>query len=455
MYCPQGRHNLINTENALWVLAFACFLELQELADFCSDIILTRMNAANIHSMILSVDRLASRNLPDGDAPSYNTLLASHHDSLEKCCLSYLLQLTCAIGFESTIKYADTEPKSYVPGSQWKSAEILLASLSTTWIKKVLAYHTICIESEFARYSTIKRIFEYKEGGIPVKDEEKTDNENLIEPAKSTQACENSDNNTYITNIMESVMPSQKKRKRSYSICDNNDCGQDGSRMMILKSSINYVHMSFEDLSICRNDQLIPDETILKSFWKQSELINGVGYPGAQIQEFRFSARFLDTGNLLNDNKPEKTFSSDPISCAGAQYRVILCRSDNQSTPENLEDCIVIENDKIPQSSRTGKSKMIIKALLQRTRSASNNLHKDKYNISYKLYCFDRNAFIKGKIQDAAFFEPVTVCNFDGSGIAKPLPTSMIQPDESLKKKGKDLNCDFLVSVLIHFDFKA
>lgn len=442
---------MINTENAVLVLAFACFLELQDLADFCSDLILTRMNAATIHAMVLSIDRLASRNIKTGygDSHAYNSLLASHHDSLEKCCISYLLQLTCAIGFESTTKYVDSEPKSFIPGSQWKSAEILLASLSTSWIRKVLEYHTICIESEFARYCTIKRIFEYKEVGLPVKDEE--NNGNSTNESETVQTMEQSDSHTYINNILDSVLPSQKKRKRSNSM---DDFEQDDNKNLILKSSVNYIHMSFSDLTTCRNDQLIPEHTFLKSFWKQAELINGIGFPGIQIQEFRFSVRFWEIGGLLDDNKPEKTFSSDPISCAGAQYRVILCRSDNQSTPENLEDCIVIEDTNASRTSNP-RAKLNIKALLQRTRSSSNNMHKEKFEISYKLYCFDRNAFIKGKIQDAAFFEPITVCNVDGSGVAKPLPTSMLQAEESQKKKGKNPCCDFWVSVLIHFNFKT
>lgn len=420
------------------------------MADFCSDLILTRMNAATIHSMILSVDKLSSPNIKTayGDAHGYNTLLASHHDNLEKCCLSYLLQLTCAIGFESTKRFADSDPKSFIPGSQWKSAELLLASLSISWIKKVLEYQTICIESEFARYATIKRIFEYREGGLPVKDEQECGspvNESDNNP-KGTDGKES----TYISNILDSVLPSQKKRKRSYSVEEkNNNFGHDADKNLILKNSVNYIHMSFTDLVTCRNDQLISEDTYFKSFWKQAELLHGIGLPGMHIQPFRFSVRFLETGGLFDEAKPEKTFSSDPILCAGAQYRVILCKSDNQNTPENLEDCIVVE-DVHNRSSKTN-----IKVLLQRTRSSSNNLNKDKFDISYKLYCFDRQAFTKGKIQDAAFFEPITVCNFDGSGVAKPLPNGVIHTDESQKKKVKNRSCDFWVSVLIHFNFKT
>jgi hypothetical protein len=441
---------LITTENALLVLSFACFLELTDLADFCSDLILTRMNAATINSMILSVDKLSSPNIKTayGDAHGYNTLLASHHDNLEKCCLSYVLQLTCAIGFESTKRFADSDPKTFIPGSEWKSAELLLASLSISWIKKVLEYHTICIESELARYSTIKRIFEYREGGLPVKDEEESGRPQN-ESENNPKSNEDKDSNTYISNILDSVLPSQKKRKRSYSVDQNDDFGHDTAKSLILKNSVNYIHMSFTDLVTCRNDRLIPEDTYLKSFWKHAELINGIGFPGMQIQPFRFSVRFLETGGLFDEAKPEKTFSSDPISCAGAQYRVILCKSDNQNTPENLEDCIVVE-DVNNRSTKTN-----IKVLLQRTRSSSNNLHKDKFDISYKIYCFDRQAFTKGKIQDAAFFEPITVCNFDGSGVAKPLPNGMIHIDESQKKKGKNRSCDFWVSVLIHFNFKT
>jgi hypothetical protein len=438
---------LISTENALLVLSFACFLELNDLADYCSDLILTRMNAATIHVMILSIDRLASQNIQTayGDAHAYNSLLASHHDNLENCCLSYVLQLTCAIGFESTKTYADSEPKIFIPGSQWKSAELLLASLSTSWIKKVLEYHTISIESEFARYSTIKRIFEYKEGELPVKDEE--ENEHIVKESDDSQCGEDKESQNYISNILDSVLPSQKKRKRSYSVDKNGEFEAD--KCLILKNSVNYIHMSFSDLRTCRNDSLVPEETVLKSFWKQAELVNGIGVPRMHVQPFRFSVRFLETGGLFDESKPEKTFSSDPIQCAGAQYRVILCKSDNQSTPENLEDCIVVEDVQIRSS------KMNIKVLLQRTRSSSNNLHKDKFEISYKLYCFDRHAFIKGKIQDAAFFEPITVCNFDGSGVAKPLPNGMIHMEESQKKKAKNPSCDFWVSVIIHFNLKT
>ena len=458
MYGTHGRNALITTENAVSVLSFACFLELKDLADFCSDILLTRMSASTIHSMIMEIDRLATGHVitaygPYGGDHAYHTLLALHHDNLEKCCLSYLLQLTCAIGFESNTKYSESQQNQIVPWSQWKHADCLLASLSNSWIRKIIGYHTICIESEFARYSTIKKIYEYKEKSMIIKTEADLEHMNQSEPLQVD--IEKSDKGSYLANILDSVLPTHKKRKRtdSFDLRANNELEYE--RSVLLKNNVHYIHLSFAELVSCRNDQIVNDDIILRSFWEQAEILHGVTTPGKRMPEFRFSVRFLDTGNLLDDNKPDKTFSSDPITCAGAQYRVILCRSNNQNTPENIEDCIVIEDERTQANASrnsTTKSKSVVKALLQRTRSSSSS-QKGNFDISYKLYCFDRNAFIKGNIQDAAFFEPFTVCNFDGSGVAKHLPSSMLQMDDSHKKKEK-LGCDFWVSVLIQFNFK-
>jgi hypothetical protein len=219
--------------------------------------------------------------------------------------------------------------------------------------------------------------------------------------------------------------------------------------------------VTFSQLQQCKTDGIVSPITILKSYWDQAELIHGTLEESAGlIPNFRFAVRFAALGDLLienkhtssnDDKKKDKTICSEPVMCAGIQYRVLLCREDDKNGANVNSPAVADDEDSevsivALDSAASEPSSPAIRALLQRTRSpGASSVSLAKSAISYSIYAFDKASFMKGKRNDSSFFEPITVCDFSGGGYAK----SISLPFSEDRKKQKE--CNLWMMVVIKF----
>lgn len=511
LHSSTVRESLINPVNASFVLAAACFFEMTDLADFCIDYILTGMNPDTISKFIDQLDRLCLLDTHATKASldqehQYGGLIREHHKILEKSCLSYLYQLVSALGFESTLKdnagpMVNKRKDPVAPLYKWKSAEHFLATLPLGWIKKITDSDTLCLESEYARYISLKLIFEYRiQRFDEIKQEDAESNKDPFEDVMDSPSEYASESGLprdesysgFLGSMLGNVLPSStKKRKRDTALREDILKTQtleklstplkrpasrsasrvfydyeNGIKLELFTSNIIYTHMTFHQLQVVKKDGIVPEEVLLMSLWDQTEFLHSLDPNSSKkVPRFRFAVRFTNLQDLFptttgDDKKSgDKSIFSEPIMCAGAQYRVILCREETKAIPERSAP-IQVEDDQTESALSDAApkgGKPVIKALLQRTRAASASTSTQaRIEIAYSVYAFDRSAFMKGRIQDTSFFDPLTVCGFDGGGQAKALPLSMVHPDESSsrKSKSKDLwasHVDLWLMVIIQF----
>ncbi|KAJ1344783.1 hypothetical protein BSLG_000298 [Batrachochytrium salamandrivorans] len=250
----------------------------------------------------------------------------------------------------------------------------------------------------------------------------------------------------------------------------------------ILEKSIIYTYMTFPQLEVIKGDGVVPSSIVLESHWLQAELSNPVvgirsrihstnsshsnSHLGSSaplptalrpskpaektLPKFRFGVRFdnvreqlaahrhLMTGTDTDSDEPPLTIYSQSVICAGTQYRLVLCyepgnglelsnRSDDNlnSTSSSIRSQSAVPsalggnmasssvNDSI-HSSAPG-----FKALLQRSRTSAGAISTSQQSISYRVYAFDHLKPVQ--FNDMHVFEPVTQCDFSGSGHARSL----------------------------------
>jgi hypothetical protein len=139
-----------------------------------------------------------------------------------------------------------------------------------------------------------------------------------------------------------------------------------------------YTYMTFPQLETVKNDGIVPSSTVLSSYWLQAELATN---PSIGIPKFRFACKFLDVStHFLEDGAPD--MYSEPVSCAGIQYRILISREDR-----------------------------CLKALLQRSKG------HDAYGVQYSIYLVDHRAPMDTEYL-LRFLDPITTCDKSGSGHA-------------------------------------
>ena len=146
----------VNITNAIYVLAAACFLELQDLADYCVRCIASLMSEPEvIETVAAQLDRLDPQNdLPIasyGGQHRYTVLLGRYHAKLTSFCLGRLCSLVAIRSFKSV---EDATSSRMVP----KMLLDFLGNLPMKWIKRLIECDWLCVTCEFDRYLIAKEI---------------------------------------------------------------------------------------------------------------------------------------------------------------------------------------------------------------------------------------------------------------------------------------------------------
>ena len=483
----NSREQLVTRENSAFVLASACYLELQELVEYCTKFILDGLKAESVYAILLQLDRLypnANTSLKSSfdTQHRYHELLCQSYETLEMSVLSFVYQLLSAIGFESCCYYKSNPNKATMESVfPWKSAEYFVSGMPLPWIKKIMSFDMLCLESEFARYNALKCIFAYRDEMNEMKLEQesiKTLKESYSDDSGELDAQEDDEKDLsdatkvsyakYFEGMLESVLPTRKKRKlddlngdaivqnskvvqktefyvppnSAYRICEESKT-EESVKRELFQNTITYTYMSFQELLKCKQDDIVLESTILSSFWEQAEMIHSIDSKKS-ISDFRFAVHFSSLSQLFADDHEkqlDKMVCSDPVYCAGTQYRVLLSREDAKNHKDEIRPVICLDDDVSQQSDPT---EPCVRVLLQRTRSAT-NVESNQSSLCYSIYGFDRSSFMKGQLQRQRFTEPWTVCNSNGSGYANPIPSSLFQESKKRVKQSIDLWMMFVI----------
>jgi hypothetical protein len=313
-----------------------------------------------------------------------------------------------------------------------------LAQLPLQWIEKVICCDALFVENEFERYQLVKRIMDLRHAGtvdLPLnnvfedpehdtlvdEDEVEVDIEQLesINPKVALKNVTNS-----IFSYIDGLLPMRKKRKYDedddmYKTEEKKDkdkiehleirektielqkakesCMLPKTLSNIYHHGIVYTYMTFPQLGVVKNDDLVPFNLALESYWLQAEL----GSRTAQHEKlppFRFGYKFQNLSNGTD------TMVSEAFNCAGILFRILL----------------VEDNDSF-------------KVLLQKSVGKVDS-------ISYSIYIYDhRTPFTRNVMKNCLV--PITKCLISEDGYCNPIPIHY-------KETRKD---DVYVVVLIRF----
>lgn len=208
-------------------------------------------------------------------------------------------------------------------------------------------------------------------------------------------------------------------------------------------SNIIYTFMTFSQLEAVKRDAIVPGPIVLQSYWQQQELANPIQIsdkmsklkksvaaldmaevilvengsivdpaglatigisteivPVMETPPFRFAAKFTGiTETLISTSSGTSTTPisvySDPVMCAGVQYRLLLTISEQDGAG-------------MARESKTAK------ALLQRSKGTN------MPDMTYSIYLIDYR-FSMDADSLAAMQKPVTKCDSGGNGYAKDI----------------------------------
>lgn len=414
------RSDKINTKNAIGVLIAACFLELVDLAQYCSDVVVKSMSKRKDVVGLSSDLHHLSMQLENRDMGRFGKLFENHLEILNASCLASLCYIV------SRFYISAEDQVESINQSKLLTPESFIAQLPLTWIQRLISSDALCVASEYDRYQLIKHVKQERLAGFLSDNifgfgspellgneiDESVDGASLsltisrnlsrsssaetvdytIQEDESKYAV--AQVKDYISQFFDGML--SKKRKVSDRIISkenhvfkNDVISKRKIKPMrrkvstaeetwanIFKDGVVYTFMSFNQLEQVKRDGIVASETVLQSYWLQAELL--AHHPGA-IPPFRFASSFKNIKDIL---KKKETMYSDIMSCAGMQFRLLL----------SVEE----------------KS---LKALLQKTKG------NDAYQISYSIYCIDHR---EGNNLDH-LMTPVTRCDFTGAGHAYDL----------------------------------
>jgi hypothetical protein len=405
------RSSHITIDNVISVLSASCFLEMVDLAQYCSDFVMESLaGRKNVTILAVRIERLKpkAQNLytPYGPDHQFWSLLSSYYKILNDSCLSSICYSLSRYYIEND-DYFDQEISngSLVDEINYATPEEFLKSLPLYWIQRVISCDCLCLPREFDRYTLLKktRLLAEKDHAVtPTRSVESAEvspqtavdlpvvkvpiqapvkvstpikalnylNSFFFESTAKKRKIDSSESSKEQTKL-QNVMPDKRLIKQPKKKLASKEI----SWSEIFEKGIIYTYMTFSELETVKNDGQVNPHTVLSSYWLQAELSNTKA-PDF-LPSFRFACRFTKLTEFLSSS--DKSLVSDSIFCAKVQYRVLL--------------------------SKEGDA---IKALLQRTRG-------DGYKISYQIYCFDhRNELTKDHLYK--LMTPVTACDKLGDG---------------------------------------
>ena len=156
----------------------------------------------------------------------------------------------------------------------------------------------------------------------------------------------------------------------------------------------------------------MPFHLALESYWKQAELLQGsnvsdmVESPDQQESlPFRFAVKFSSIISYFNKFPRPAMMTSESISCAGIQYRLLLS---------------------IEKERDEGSDEIVLKALLQKSKGKGPKL-------AYSIYMYDQRQPLTHSTL-LTCLDPITKCDQEGEGYANEIRLQSKVKQES----GKD-----------------
>ncbi|TPX34230.1 hypothetical protein SmJEL517_g03084 [Synchytrium microbalum] len=259
-----------------------------------------------------------------------------------------------------------------------------------------------------------------------------------------------------------------------------NDGDEDAAFLDLLQGGIIYTYMTFDQLQLVRRDCIVPEQELFQSLWLQTALTNQPGASSHQlpsirladstllgkrkIPPFRFSVVFRNVIKSFQEGALEGHWnvSSDPVQCAGIQYRVVLSMvelappakadkdddvevvigsptklgrksEERQATPvaagatTNDMDVESLEREGQQQEGADHKeagqsneepvaAPRELRVMLQRKSTSANKRKNDLAPIDYRIYVFDKTNFEVKRDWWRKFHQAVTVCDKEGYG---------------------------------------
>ncbi|KAJ3219028.1 hypothetical protein HDU67_003018 [Dinochytrium kinnereticum] len=471
LYDPSesGRSSRISQRQLVNVLAAACFFELDDLALYCTSFILASMSESTVLSFAEDLEILQPsgsfiRPTSCGPDHQYHSLLDTHRKELHDAVLSYLCQCV-----NSELTREDS-----------RQVLSLFDCMPVRWLRRVLECDVLSVQNEFERYCLLKKVVvsrreklrqqshladspDNKRPSSLFGDYLSVDISNVFGGLSASKKKKYADSSTSAINSSNSTIPptviggmigspsrvisstsaSEGVPKSRTQCCPgllnlygplgggqtDVEVAEDKIIMLLFETGMRYTYMSFSDLEKVKVDRIVPDSSVLQSFWMQAEMMNA-GYstqsyrpssPPASIETdfgkpFRFSARFHHVNKFFAQTEEitgEKTIISEPTKCAGVDYRVLLCCSEEDAEPDPLRN----------GPAGTNSKKQMLKAHLQRSRpQTAHSASAANPFVSYNIYVFDVTSFRVEKDRWKSFWKPLTACTFEGEGHIKPFP---------------------------------
>ena len=455
LYRSPGLVEKLKIEEHIEALVTSCYLELQRSADHQVDQIIQMIGSKTVAKLISILDKTLTSDMKEklaeidddeavpfcGDSNIFGyRMLKKCHGHIKQKCLMFLCQMVAQPTFDC----------------------MSFASLPMAWFQEIISSEKLVISSEYARYGLLKRILDLRDdcdasssikvelenggsflgnlsdaisGVIGRKGKRKTDfSERELEGGgddaenDTSRSMKRSKSNNSISSPKLRKSHSQGGFLTPATLVPSASLSADAAR--VFEKAAICTYMTFPQLDTIKKDGLISPNIILQSFWMQQELTHrctsssteviSVNHGGhGPFPPFRFGARFRNVRrNLVGSMK--QGMHSDPVICAGVQYRAMLQLSDDGESKTKM----------LPSLS--------LKALLQRTKNGNSPVAS--FKISYDIYKFD-STMMDGH-EWMKYGDSVTRCNENGDGYArifhipKNLSAREIEETESISSDG-------------------
>ncbi|KAI8837589.1 hypothetical protein BC829DRAFT_404978 [Chytridium lagenaria] len=324
-----GRTSRIHSEDLMNVLAASCFFELEDLATYCNNLIMTTMSFDNVMEFAKSMDTLRPsssliRLTSYGPEHQYHSLLKSHCTDLHAAILSYLCQCV------------NTELTRGEEGCLSK----LVTAMPISWLRRIIECDVLAVTSEFERYELLKSIVLIRRRSMRNVVASMESGESTKRPSSlfgdymelgsavfgrlgggakrkvPDDVKVGSSSSQEVPRPLGTPDMAQGLKAKNQAVSGllnlygalggaqtDAELMEDNVIMSLFDTGIRYTYMSFTDLEKVKGDKI--------SFWMQAEMTNG-GHGQAQTprpivttasretdfrKPFRFSARFQNDGD--------------------------------------------------------------------------------------------------------------------------------------------------------------
>jgi hypothetical protein len=327
---------MITPDNVVPILNGACYLESEELAEFCRRSIIAFLRVGTILPILGALDAADPGNGPRWGAWTnlaghrYPVLLHQVITSLRGTMVHFLVRLLVSYYLTDYLRLDCQEAEA-------GEVDRVVEQLPLHWIHAALSSDALCAKDEFERYELAKTVFGVRRldlTRISLEQGQATPAARAVHPTNSPAATASATARNFFATFLDNVMPMRKKRKGpdvdgeegassaaesptlahaalpplATGIKPTATAGFFGTRKIkqpksswtsrpsvalaspasasatpatdaevvggYFKRNIHYCHMSFAQLDVVKRDAIVAESVVLECFWMQAELAN-------------------------------------------------------------------------------------------------------------------------------------------------------------------------------------